>query len=55
MHLLQEVEYSARAPRLRVARVGAVLAVLIGKLRETCPGIVLDMATGREDVAMKPV
>ena len=55
MHLLHEVEYSARAPRLRVARVAAVLAVLVRQLGQAGPSVLLDVLARPQKDAVEMV
>ena len=55
MHVLQEVEHAAVAPRLSMAGVVAVLATLVRELRQARPNVLLDVLTRLEDRAVHVV
>lgn len=55
VHLLQEVEERARAPRLRVARVSAIFAVFVRELGNPTPRVVADVAACREQERVQVV
>lgn len=55
MHFLEEVEQAARAPRLSVARIRAVLAILVRQLRDASPRVLLDVLARLEKDAVEVV